>query len=340
MPVRIAVVGAGRFGVRHVATISKLQEEGLCDLVAAVDISKQQLQRLTDYECRLETSLASVLPDVDAVDIVTPASTHHQLAKQCLLANKHVIVEKPMATSFMDAVDLHNLGLERKKVVSVGHQFRYHKLTERLKEYMKAGKIGNITLIEGKFLNPNEPRQDVGSVLNYSHFVDLCNYLLDSQPYAVNCSILKSDGKTFESDALTVLDYPSGTKARLHVGWAGRRKKRYFAVEGSLTTITVDYLGQSLEILTGNPKSGILSDDLELDLTPETEPLYLELNDFLNCVETGATPLASSYSGVLSVYVCQRALQSATEHRTVPCGIQDKTFTGKLLLSTESIAAR
>src|SRR5438309_5402342 len=236
MPVRIAVVGAGRFGERHIATLSKLQDEGLCNLVAVVDISQQQLQRLTDYGCRLESSLASVLPDVDAVDIVTPASSHHQLAKQCLLANKHVMIEKPMATSLMDAVDLHNLGLAKKKVVSVGHQFRYHKLTERLKEYMIAGKMGNVTLIEGKFLNPNEPRQDVGSILNYSHFLDLCNYLLDSQPYAVNCSIIKSDGNAFENDAMTVLDYPSGTQARLHVGWAGRRKKRYFTVEGSQAT--------------------------------------------------------------------------------------------------------
>lgn len=340
MPVGIAVVGAGKFGERHLATLSKLQEEGLCNLVAAVDVSQQQLQRLTDYDCRLETSLTAVLPDVDAVDIVTPASTHHELAKLCLLANKHVIIEKPMATSFMDAVDLHNLGLNKKRVVSVGHQFRYHKLTERLKEYVKAGKIGDVNLIEGKFLNPNEPRQDVGSILNYSHFVDLCNYLLDSQPSSVNCSILKNDGSAFESDALTILDYPSGTKARLHVGWAGRRKKRYFTVEGSQATVTVDYLGQSLEILTGNAKNGIVSDDLELEHNPGTEPLYLELNDFLNCVDTGATPLASSYSGVLSVYVCQRALQSAMEHRALPCGIQDKTFTGKLLLSTDSIAAR
>ena len=234
MPVRIAVVGAGRFGERHVATLSKLEDEGLCDLIATVDISKQQLQRLSDYDFRLETSLASVLPDIDAVDIVTPASTHHELARQCLLANKHVIIEKPMATSFTDAVDIHNLGLERKKVVSVGHQFRYHELTKRLKEYVNAGKIGDISLIEGKFLNPNEPREDVGSILNYSHFLDLCNYLLDSQPYAVNCSIIKSDGNAFENDAMTVLDYPSGTKARLHVGWAGRRKKRYFTVEGLL----------------------------------------------------------------------------------------------------------
>ena len=340
MQVRIAVVGAGRFGGRHVATFSKLQDEGLCSLVAVVDSSRHQLQRLADYDCRLETSLASVLPDVDAVDIVTPASTHHKLGRECLLANKHVMIEKPMTTSFRDAVDLHNLGLEKEKVVSVGHQFRYHKLTERLREYINTGKMGEISLIEGKFLNPNEPRQDVGSILNYSHFVDLCNYLLDSQPYAVSCSILKSDGNIFESDALTILDYPSGTKARLHVGWAGRRKKRYFTVEGSLATITVDYLGQSLEILTGNAKSGIVTDDLELEHSPETEPLYLELNDFLNCVGTGATPLSSSYSGVLSVYVCQRALQSAMEHKALPCGIQDKTFTGKLLLSTESIAAR
>ena len=340
MPARIAVVGAGKFGERHIATISRLQDEGLCSLVAVVDVSIEQLQRLTDYECRLETSLASVLPEVDIVDIVTPASSHHELARECLLADKHVIIEKPMATSFVDAVDLHNLSLQRKKIVGVGHLFRYHKLTQRLKEYLNSGKIGDINLIEGKFLNPNEPRKDVGSILNYSHFVDLCNYLLDSQPQSVSCSILKVGENAPENDAMTILDYASGAKARLHVGWAGRRKKRYFTMEGSQATITVDYLAQSLEILTGNAKSGIMSDDLELEASSETEPLYLELNDFLNCVETGATPLASSYSGVLSVYVCQRALQSAIEHRTLSCGIQDKTFTGELLLSTESIAAR
>ena len=340
MPVKIAVVGAGKFGERHLATLSRLQDEGLCNLVAAVDTSKEQLRRIVDCDCRLETSLSSVLPDVDAVDIVTPASTHYELARQCLLANKHVIIEKPMTTSFRESVDLHNLGIDRRRVVGVGHQFRYHKLTERLKEFIRSGKIGNISLLEGKFLNPNEPRKDVGSILNYSHFVDLCNYLLDSQPLSVNCSVFKTGGNSFESDAMTILDYPSGIQAKLHVGWAGRRKKRYFAVEGSRATITADYLGQSLEVLTGDSKTGIVSDDLELEHSLETEPLYLELNDFLNCIESGATPLASSYSGVLSVYVCQRALQSALEHRALPCGIQESTFTGKLLLSTESIAVR
>jgi len=59
---------------------------------------------------------------------------------------------------------------------------------------------------------------------------------------------------------------------------AGRRKKKYFVVEGSRATITVDYLSHSLEILTDNSNSGIVGDSL-LESTPETQPLYLELND-------------------------------------------------------------
>ena len=340
MPPRVAVVGAGKFGKRHVATLAKLQDNDLCSLVAVVDVASQQLQRLGDYGCRLETSLSNVLPEVDVVDIVTPASTHHDLAKQCLLANKHVIVEKPMAVSFEEAAEIHNIGVSRKKLVGVGHLFRYHRLTQRLRELIDSGKMGEISLIEGQFLNPNQPRNDVGSILNYSHFIDVCNYLLDSFPTGVTGSVFKNDGSKFENDAIAVFEYPHGTQAKLHVGWAGRRKRRFLAVEGSLATVTVDYLNQSIEILRGDSDSGINGDTLVMEQAQTTEPLYLELHDFLNCTVTGDTPLADSLSGVASVYLCQRALQSAAEGRSLTCEIYDRDFSGRVLSSTESIAAR
>ncbi|HEX4922325.1 MAG TPA: Gfo/Idh/MocA family oxidoreductase, partial [Candidatus Bathyarchaeia archaeon] len=113
MPLRIAVVGAGKFGKRHIATLAKLQDEGLCSLNAIVDVAAPQLRKVGDYGCKLETSISNVLPDVDVVDIVTPASTHYALAKEILLANKHVIIEKPMAVSYEEAGEIHSLGVKK-----------------------------------------------------------------------------------------------------------------------------------------------------------------------------------------------------------------------------------
>ena len=337
---KVAVVGAGKFGRRHIATLARLHDIGVCSLVGVVDIAAQQLQRLGDYRYRMETSLSNLLGDVDVVDIVTPASTHHALAKQSLLANKHVIVEKPMTISVEEATEIHRLGIENKKVVGVGHLFRYHGLTQRLKDLIDSGKIGQISLIEGQFLNPNQPRSDVGSILNYSHFIDLCNYLLASFPIEVSTSVFRNNGSPFENDAMTVFDYPHGIQAKLHVGWAGRRKRRYLAVEGALATVTVDYLKQSMEILRGDSESGIAEDTLMLEQGQTTEPLYLELSDFLNCISNGHAPIADSLSGVFSVYLCQRAIQSALERRTLRCEMRDDYLLGLLRSRTESIAVR
>ena len=333
-------MGAGKFGKRHIATLAKLQDKGLCSLIAVVDVAAQQLRKVGDYGCRLETSLTNVLPEVDVIDVVTPASTHYAIAKESLLANKHVIIEKPMAVSYEQASEIHMLGIKRNRLVGIGHLFRYDKLTQRLKELMTSGKLGKISLIEGQFLNPNQPRDDVGSILNYSHFIDLCNYLLGSYPQQVGGSVFKNDDRAFENDAITVLDYPQGTQAKLHVGWAGRRKRRYLALEGTLATVTVDYLTSSIEILRGDSASGINGDTLVMEQGPTAEPFYLELSDFLSCMETGNAPLSDSLSGVVSIYVCQRALQSATERRTLSCDIQSGDLLGPLLSRTESIAAR
>ena len=337
----IALVGGGKFGERHLATLMRLQDEEKCNLVAAVDISRDQLGRLEKrYGCRVETSLDTVLPEVEAVDIVTPASTHYYLAKRCLLANKHVMIEKPMTTSFKEALEIHNLGATRKKTVGIGHVFRYHELTEKLKKMIHAEMVQSPLLIEAQFLNPNEPREDVGSILNYSHWVDLCNYLLESTPSSVSCSVYRNQKKEFEDNASLIMNYEHGTQANLMMGWAGRRKKRYFSIEAANASMLVDYLDGSVQFLTGGGKADIRVESFRLTVDPSTEPLYLELSDFINSVESGEVLLADSRSGVISVYLCERALRSATERRALDCDDQAKILGGEVFSTSDSIAVR
>ena len=337
----IALVGAGKFGERHLATWTRLQTKGLCNLVAVVDISQEQLGRLEEkYGCRVETSIDAVLPEVDAIDIVTPASTHYHLAKRCLLADKHVMIEKPMTTSFKEAIEIHNLGLAKKKIVGIGHVFRYNQLTEKLKTSITTEMIHSPLLIEAQFLNPNQPREDVGSILNYSHWVDLCNYLLESTPSRISCSVYRNNDKEFEDNASIIMDYEQGTQAKLTVGWVGRRKKRYFSIDAADASMLVDYLDNSYQVSTGDGSATIKTASLKLTFDSSSEPLYVELSDFVNSAKSGTNPLANSRSGVISVYLCETALRSASERRALECDDQAKIFGGEVFSTNDSIAVR
>src|SRR5207244_1713595 len=95
---------------------------------------------------------AAVLADVDAVDVVTPADTHFELAHAALLAGKHVFVEKPLATSVRDGRKLVEIADERGLVLQVGHVFRYHPVTRVLLRLVRDGTLGRLQYLYGHFM--------------------------------------------------------------------------------------------------------------------------------------------------------------------------------------------
>lgn len=331
---RIALIGAGKFGVKHLSTLQRLSDEGKCELVGVVESHGPRAQEIrSHYDCRVEESLEDIMPEVDTVDIVVPASLHYDLVKKCLDKGKHVMVEKPLAYSFDEAYKLYNLSLSRKCRLKVGYIFRYDDMTLYAKKLIAAGRIGNIILMDGDFTNPSEPRNDVGAILNYSHFVDLCYYYMKSLPQSLSCVTYSFRNSTFEDDATILLQYENNTHARLHLGWIGRKKHRWFKIIGSKSTIYSDYLTRTVEVLDGEGNN-INTTAMEWKMDPTAEPLYRELNDFIVGINSERKIDPTMYGAIVASLICERCIRSANQKKPIDCMIPTDHPGGKLLRSS------
>ena len=145
MSVRVAVVGAGYWGINHVRAFSRLAN---CTLVAVCDANEKALSRAHGLapSARLEMNHRAVLDaiDVDAVVLATPAVTHAPLALEALAAGKHVFVEKPLALSEADAERVVAAAAQAGRTLMVGHLMLYHPGYEKLRALVRGGEIGEI----------------------------------------------------------------------------------------------------------------------------------------------------------------------------------------------------
>lgn len=328
--IKIALIGGGNFGIHHLKNLLRIENEKKCEFIGVVENSKPQIEKIKkQFDCRVENSLEKILDEVDAFDIVTPPSTHYFLTKKCLLAGKHVLVEKPMTTEFESSIELFNLAVENKKKLAVGHVFRYDPITFKAIDLIQTD-VGSISFIEGKFVNPREPRTDVGALLNFSHWIDLCNYLLKLKPTQLNCISFKKIGNKFEDDVLLTMDYKNNVQTRLHMSWLGRKKSRYLKLDGSLLTVVLDYKNRIIETIKGEGNN-FESDSTKVELTPTTEPLYKEIVDFLECINSNKQPLSDSYSGILASYIAKKAFQSINNQKIIQCDIDYNDFGGLII---------
>src|SRR5262249_20543089 len=139
---------------------------------------------------RVVNDFRAALPYVDAVDLVTPADSHLALATACLSAGKDCFVEKPLAPSMAEGRALVEKQRISGRIVQVGHIFRFHPVTEVLREWLADGSAGAVRYCTGRFAGFKRPRTDVGVTMTDSlHYFDLFAYLLQQSPTAVTAML-------------------------------------------------------------------------------------------------------------------------------------------------------
>ena len=179
---RILLIGAGRFGKIHLKILKKLHQQGELTLVGAVVRSEKSQKEISrTYKIPVYTKVdASLLNQVDAVYIVTPYKTHFSLVKKCL-RYADVLVEKPLAANSRQAWKLAEYAKKQKRVLMVGHVYRFHPVINWLKRFL-AGKKTMPQLVEGKLVNPiGGPIVD-DIKLEFLHFFDIGDYLWEKLP--------------------------------------------------------------------------------------------------------------------------------------------------------------
>jgi len=303
-----------------------LERERLCTLYGVVDKRFEVLEDVRKkYDVRTTSDLSEILKDdVDAVDVVTPTDTHFKICKELLESGKHVFVEKPLATSYAEASQLVEVATQRKKILMVGHLFRYNPAVKKIKELIKKGELGKIYYMFGHYMGFKEPRTDVGALLNFTvHHIDIYDCLLEENPQEVTCSVGHFLGReNFEDLAVLFLRYRKGVVGIIEGGWLPPGNYRDLTVVGSKKSITSDLSKQTVVLhnIHIEKNAGTLKavDDGSLNVYVKfEEPLKLELKDFVECIKTGRKPVADGQAASKIILIAEKALESARLKRSV-----------------------
>jgi predicted dehydrogenase len=149
---RVAVVGVGRWGYNLARALSQIET---CELRVLCDSSLERVQQVASdlHIARTTEHFDDVLDEcIDAVVIATPPESHARLARLAVDAGKHVFVEKPLATSLADGVELEQVARTRRRVVMAGHLLRFHGGVAKLRELVSSGELGRVEMMASRRL--------------------------------------------------------------------------------------------------------------------------------------------------------------------------------------------
>src|SRR3989440_9016550 len=220
-PLRVAVVGLGYWGPNIVRVLHELPAT---EPVFACDIRPDALSALSTRwpGVRLSASYDVVLEneDVDAVALSTPVSTRYELAAAALEAGKHVFVEKPLAASSAEAVELVDLARSKRRTLMPGHTFLYSPPVLLTRELIKSGELGSIYFISTSRVNLGLHQSDVSVVWDLGpHDFSILRYWLDETPRHVSALSRSCVIPNMPDVAFINLEFPSGTIAHVELSW-------------------------------------------------------------------------------------------------------------------------
>jgi predicted dehydrogenase len=320
----IAVVGYGYWGpniVRNVVESGDFRLRALCELdpVRAGQFSKRH--RGIPVEPNFDELLLD--PRVEAVAIATPPRTHYGLVRRALLAGKHVLVEKPLATQTDHAEELVALAAERDLILMPGHTFVYSPPVNKVRELMRAGELGDVYFITSSRMNLGVYQPD-GVVCDLvPHDLSILLYWLGRPVTTVAASGRSIFQHGVPETAFLTLTFDGGVTANIQVSWLAPRKMRQMVIVGSKRMVQyedmsadeavrvydrgLDFEHAEAPASFGEYQLTYRSGDIVVPRLEAAEPLALELADFANSIRTGDEPRSSAQLGLEVV----RALDAA-----------------------------
>jgi predicted dehydrogenase len=319
---RIGVVGCGYWGAKHARVFSSLSD---VDEVALIEPNAHSREALAAAypEAPTYSTLEAALPNVDAVVIATPPSTHTDLAIQALRGGKHVLVEKPLATKSAEARLIVDEARRANRVLVVGHTFEFNPAVQELRRRLDQGELGEVYYIHSSRFNVDLYRRDVNVIWDLApHDISIMNYLLRAVPTSVT-AWGSSNGHI--DVAYIRLDYGRiGVTGYVHVSWLDPRKTRQITVVGRDKVAAYNDMATDdrLRIYERTaempeptapglswPPSYRYGDSVALHVDSK-EPLALEDQHFVDCIRGMTAPEADGFSGLAVVATLEAAERS------------------------------
>ena len=326
----IALIGCGYWGPN---LLRNFQNNTDSCVKCVIDLNKERLNYVKEKysDIMVSSDYREAFNDyIDAVVIATQPSNHYDLAKQALENKKHVLVEKPLALSGDEALDLIEIAEASQRYLMVGHTFEYNSAVQTLKKEINLGTIGKPYYFYAQRLNFGIVRQDIGALWSLApHDVSILNYLMDARPTKVCAQGFDFIQSGLEDVVFMVLYYPNDVKAHIQVSWLDPRKMRSMTVVGSEKMIVYDDMADSkIQIYDKGIKKqsidqslGAFDDfgkyqlikhagDVSFPRIDYVEPLQCECDEFIRSIKQHRNPCTDGWNGLQVVSVLESAMKS------------------------------
>jgi predicted dehydrogenase len=321
-PVRVGVAGLGYWGpnlARNLAAIPGCELRWLCDF----DVKARERVAHSFPSARATGELSELLedPELDAVVLATPVPTHAELAIAVAEAGKHCFVEKPLAVNAVDAERAIAAAEKAGRILMVGHLLEYHPAVDRLKELIDGGELGALYYLYGNRLNLGKLRADENALWSLgAHDVSVVLRLIGEEPEECEAHGASYVREGVQDVVFCYLRFPSGIVAHLHLSWLDPHKERRLTVVGAKRMATFDDMlieGKLTIYDKGFDEDSrswgeyiARSGDVFSPRLPNSEPLRIECEHFVDCIRTGATPRSDGHSGLRVVRVLEQLQRS------------------------------
>jgi predicted dehydrogenase len=331
--VRVAVVGYGYWGSKHVRVLSTMPDVA----VTVVDSDMRRLAEAAAHYPSVEatvTSLDEALDRVDAVLVATPPASHYAVAMQALRAGRHVLVEKPMATSVPDGEAMVAEAAANDVQLTVGHTFEYNPAVRQLRDIIRSGQLGRVLYVDSARLSLGLYQRDVNVIWDLApHDISITSYLLDELPVATSVWAQRNVGPWREDVAYLRLDFPT-THAFVHVSWLNPDKVRRTTVVGERKMAVYDDMSDNERIRIydigvdpldiDNPHMAhempvtYRTGDIISPFVPFREPLMVQDREFVDSIRSGVRSATPGERGLEIVRVLAATDVALSTGRTAP----------------------
>lgn len=338
--INLGIIGCGHWGPNYVRNFSQMKDvfvKYVCDL-SPVKLS--HIKRLYPHITTI-LDYRRILKDkkVDAAVIATTAGSHFRLVKAALNANQHILVEKPIAININEAKELVRIARHKKRILMVGHTFKFNPGIKKLKEIIKNKELGRIFYIYSRRTNLGPLRRDVNAVWDLApHDISILNYLLGGLPLSVSAWGQKYLPHNLEDVSFIMLTFRNKIMAHIHVSWLDPKKTREIVVVGSKKMAIFDDLNLEKPIVIYDKRvmkkkfrqnydsfeefQMIIRDGKAT--TPKVkkeEPLKLECRHFVESLRKHKKPLTDGKDG-LEVLTVLSGIQKSLDKGGVRVSLQ------------------
>lgn len=326
-PLRAGVVGLGMMGRNHV----RVWDEAVSgvELVAVADPDRGAVERATagrrarGFE-DIERMLAE--EELDLVSVVAPTSLHLPATLAALRAGAHVLVEKPIAATRDEALEMMAAAESTGRMLTVGHIERFNPAIRELRRRLEAGELGRIFQVKATRLGPFPARiRDVGVVVDLApHDLDVMRYLVGAEPIRLYAETERRIHTEHEDLFNGIIKFSNGVVGILDINWLTPTKRRSLTVTGEGGMYQADYISQDLVWFAnpeapltwvnpgaGAPISSVTEGEVTRFSIRRQEPLVVELTEFAKAVRDGGPPPVAPRDAMIALLLARKMVESA-----------------------------